>query len=98
MDRSIDFLSLMFRRAQLGVSVGSIGLEVQWSLRHYTPKRCALELAPLLQVLPLDMYSSCLFFFSVCSFCCIDRNAPQEMVVFLWGSVGVVRDGFLDFV
>jgi hypothetical protein len=63
MDRSIDFLSLMFRRAQLGVSVGSIGLEVQWSLRHCMPKCCALEPAPLLQVLPLGMYSSCLFLF-----------------------------------
>ncbi len=42
---------------------GPIGLEVQWSLRHCTPKHCALEPAPLLQVLPLGMYSSCLFFF-----------------------------------
>jgi hypothetical protein len=97
MDRSIDFLSLMFRRAQPGVSVGSIGLEVQWSVRHCMPKRCALEPVPLLQVLPLGMYSSCLFFlfFSVCLFCCVDRNAARELVVFLWGSVGVVRDGFV---
>jgi hypothetical protein len=65
MDHSIDFLSLMFRRAQPSVSMGSIVLEVQWSLRHCTPKRCALEPAPLLQVLPLGMYSSCLFFLSV---------------------------------
>jgi hypothetical protein len=63
MDRSIDFLSFMFRRAQPGVSVGSIGLEVRWSVRRCTPKCCALEPVPLLQVLPLRMYSSCLFFF-----------------------------------
>ncbi len=43
MDHSIDFLSLMFRRAQPGVSVGSIRLEVQWSVRHCTPKCCALK-------------------------------------------------------
>ncbi len=97
MDPSIDFLSLMFRRAQPGVSVGSIGLEVRWSVCRCTPKCCALEPVPLLQVLPLGMYSSCLFlfFFSVCSFCCVDRNAPPELVVFLWGSVGAVRDGFV---
>ncbi len=82
MDRSIHFFSLMFRRAQPGVSVGSIGLEVRWFVRHCTPKRCALEPVPRLQVLPLGMYSSCLFFFFyVCSFCCIDRNAPRELVV-----------------
>jgi len=63
MDRSIDFLSLMFRRAQPGVSLGSIGLEVRWSVRHCMPKCCALEPIPLLQVLPLGMYSSCLFLF-----------------------------------
>ncbi|CAM6023227.1 unnamed protein product [Sphagnum balticum] len=58
MDCSIDFLSLMFRRAQPGVSVGSIGLEVRWSMRHCTPKSCALEPVPLLQVLPLGVKQS----------------------------------------
>ncbi len=61
-DRSIHFFSLMFRRAQPGVSVGSIRLEVQLSVRHCTPKCCALEPVPLLQVLPLGMYSSSFFF------------------------------------
>jgi hypothetical protein len=63
MDRSIDFLSLMFRWAQPGVSVGCVGLEVPWYVRPCMPKCCTLEPVPLLQVLPLGMYSSCLFFF-----------------------------------
>ncbi|CAK9205213.1 unnamed protein product [Sphagnum troendelagicum] len=43
MDRSIDFLSLMFRRAQPSVSVGSIGLEVRWSVRRCTQNAALLN-------------------------------------------------------
>ncbi len=96
MDRSIDFLSLMFCRAQPGVSVGSIGLEVRWSVRRCTQNAALLNRFRYCRCFrsvctPLAFF----FFFSVCSFCCVDRNAPRELVVFLWGSVGVVRDGFV---